>query len=163
MDLPAYLDSSHEDRNMNSSRYGDLRAIAAWTDGDCHLCLEPLDLALYGRTGIYGSQTVTVDHLKPQSRNGSDARSNLRLAHGECNSVRGTRSVLAARRELAGRTTAPRSSAEKTAIGALVGAVAALSFGYALAQPGPSRERHFNGRAALVAGVVAYGLCRYAV
>src|SRR5262245_60830654 len=112
MDLARRLYSvGRRSGRMYSARYGDLTRIAAWTDGDCHLCLEPVDLALYGRTGLYGTETATVDHLKPQSRNGGDGLSNLRIAHGGCNSVRGTRSVLAVRRELAGTSMAPRSAA----------------------------------------------------
>jgi 5-methylcytosine-specific restriction endonuclease McrA len=147
---------------MYSARYGDLTRIAAWTDGDCHLCLDPVDLSLYGPTGLHGPETATVDHLRPQSRNGGDALFNLRLAHGGCNSARGTRAVRVVRRDLAGTTTAPRSAAEKTALAASAGALAALACGYAFAQHGPHGERPFNGRAALVAGLLAFGLTRYA-
>lgn len=148
---------------MHSARYGDLRFVAALTDGDCHLCAEPADLKHYGPTGFYGWETVTVDHLKPQSRNGSDRLSNLRLAHGGCNSVRGVRSVRAVRRELTGKASAPRTSAEKMALAASAGALAALAFGYAFAHSGPGWERPFNRRAALVAGLIAYGVSRYAL
>jgi hypothetical protein len=147
---------------MYSARYGDLSRIAAWTDGDCHLCLAPVDLGLYGPTGLYGPKTATVDHLRPQSHNGSDAVSNLRLAHGVCNSVRGTRSVRAVRRELAETPTAPRSAAEKTALAASAGALAALASGYAFAYRGPRGERPFNGRAAVMAGLLVFGLARWA-
>ena len=146
---------------MYSERYGDLGGVRAWTDGDCHLCLQPLDLTLYGPTGRYGADTVTVDHLRPQSRGGQDALSNLRLAHGSCNSVRGTRSVLAARRELAGTVNAPRTSSEKTALAVTAGSLAALAAGYGLARQTPHGDRVFNGGPALVVGLLVFAAVRY--
>jgi hypothetical protein len=48
------------EREYWSDRYGDLASIAPTTRGRCHLCHEPADLALYGRTGLFGADTRTV-------------------------------------------------------------------------------------------------------
>jgi hypothetical protein len=125
---------------MFSSRYGDIREIAAHTDGDCHLCLQPADLALYGPTGSFGADTVTVDHVVPQSHGGGDELENLRLAHGGCNSTRGTRDVEVARYELAGTINGPMGSGEKTA--------------WSLGGEMPDGTRQFNREAALIAGLL---------
>ena len=148
---------------MYSKRYGDLNAVGAWTDGDCHLCLEPLDLSLYGPTGHYGAETVTVDHLHPQSHGGEDTLSNLRLAHGTCNSVRGTRSVWAARHDLAGTIVPPRTSSEKTALAISAASLAALAAGYGLARHTAHGDRVFNGVPALAVGLLVFAAVRYGV
>lgn len=145
---------------MLSPRYGDLRKVAAHTDGDCNLCLRPADLAFYGPTGSYGRDTVTIDHVIPQSDGGGDELENLRLAHGTCNSSRGTRDVEVARYELAGTYDGPMSSGEKTAWSVGGGAVAALGAGYAFGREMPDGTRQFNGEAALLAGLLASVLLR---
>src|SRR5262245_50119838 len=99
---------------MYSRRYGDLTKIAAKTDGACHLCHEPVDLNLYGPTGTFGDETATVDHIWPQRFGGGDEHENLLLAHGTCNSRRGTRDVEEVRLELAGTEDAPLSSGAKS-------------------------------------------------
>jgi hypothetical protein len=139
---------------MFSSRYGDIREIAAHTDGDCHLCLQPADLALYGPTGSFGADTVTVDHVVPQSHGGGDELENLRLAHGGCNSTRGTRDVEVARYELAGTINGPMGSGEKTAWSLGGGAVAAFGAGHVFAREMPDGTRQFNREAALIAGLL---------
>lgn len=48
---------------------------------DCHICKEPIDLNL-PRTSKLG---LTVDHLIPLSRGGTDTMPNLRPAHWGCN------------------------------------------------------------------------------
>lgn len=48
---------------------------------DCHICNEPIDLTL-PRTSKLG---LTVDHLIPLSRGGTDTMPNLRPAHWGCN------------------------------------------------------------------------------
>lgn len=48
---------------------------------DCHICHEPIDLAL-PRTHRFG---LTVDHLMPVSKGGTDDITNLRPAHWICN------------------------------------------------------------------------------
>jgi len=139
---------------MESSRYGDLEDIAAHTDGNCHLCHQPADLDLYGRTGLWGEDTVTVDHLWPQSWGGSDEIDNLRLAHGTCNSRRGTRDIELVRTELAGLSRAPLSSGEKTAWSIAGGGTAALLAGYGFAQQGPDGSPQFNTGAAILTGLL---------
>ncbi|MCB1786870.1 MAG: HNH endonuclease [Gammaproteobacteria bacterium] len=51
----------------------------------------------YGRTchlcGMYIHGTVSVDHLIPRSKGGTDDIRNLRPAHLKCNSRRGNKSV----------------------------------------------------------------------
>ena len=148
---------------MLSARYGDLHDVAAHTDGVCHLCLEPVDLALYGPTGFFGVETVTVDHVRPQSVGGGDHLENLRLAHGTCNSRRGTRDVELARLELAGTTSAPMSSGEKTAWSVGGGAALAIGAGYAFAKEMPDGSRQFNGEAAILTGALATLLLRFAL
>ncbi len=137
---------------MNSSRYGDLRRLSAHTDGHCHLCLEPVDLAFYGPTGMFGDDTVTVDHLEPQYYRGGDEHHNLRLAHGTCNSRRGIRDAVDARLAIAGTARAPMSRGEKNTLAAAGGAAVALAAGYGLATSAPDGSRSFNAEAALALG-----------
>jgi hypothetical protein len=145
---------------MYSVRYGNLRTIAAKTDGKCHLCHEPTDLTLYGPTGMFGRETATVDHLLPRRYGGDDHPDNLLIAHGTCNSRRGTREVDEVRFELAGTPHAPMSSAEKTALSVRGGALIALGAGLLLARPVEGGRSEFNAEAALAAGVVGGLLLR---
>lgn len=62
------------------------RRIIRRDGGVCHLCGKP------------GADTA--DHLIPHSRGGSDAPSNLRAAHIDCNRRRGTRPVEEVRAEI---------------------------------------------------------------
>lgn len=48
---------------------------------DCHICREPIDLSL-PRTHRFG---LTVDHLVPINKGGTDDMANLRPAHWICN------------------------------------------------------------------------------
>ena len=148
---------------MYSERYGDLRDVAAHTDGACHLCHQPVDLALYGPTGAFGDDTANVDHLIPQSFGGDDELENLRIAHGTCNSIRGIRHVHEARLELAGTVRAPMSSGEKTTWSVGGGTLAALIAGYAFGEPMPDGSRKFNGGAAIVGGLALGMLLRAAL
>ncbi|MFO0570169.1 MAG: HNH endonuclease signature motif containing protein [Polyangiaceae bacterium] len=148
---------------MLSTRYGDLREVSAHTDGDCHLCLQEVDLGLYGPTGYFGAETVTVDHVLPQSLGGGDELENLRLAHGTCNSRRGTRDVEDVRLELAGTLRGPMSSGEKTAWSIGGGAAAGIGAGYLFAREMPDGSRQFNGEAAFVVGVLSTLLFRTAL
>ena len=143
-----------------SPRYGDLGAIAAKTRGLCHLCHEPADLAFYGRTGRFGPDTVTVDHLRPQIRGGSDAVENLRIAHGDCNSVRGVRSHRRIRRELAGTIDEPMSQSifDMLSLGASVG-MGALS-GHVFATQDQLGRKRFNWRAATLFGALTLAVTR---
>ena len=137
-----------------SPRYGDLEAIAAKTRGLCHLCHEQANLDFYGRTGQFGPDTVTVDHLRPQVRGGGDAEENLRIAHGDCNSVRGIRSHRKVRRELAGTADEPMSQAtfDALSLGGSVG-VAAVS-GHAFATQDEFGRKWFNWGAATLFGAL---------
>lgn len=137
---------------MYSDRYGDLELIADLTDGACHLCHEPVDLAFYGPTGHFGDDTVTVDHLRPQHHGGSDRVTNLRLAHGTCNSIRGTRRVADVRLELAGTSDAPLGAGAKTAWSLGGGAAAGVAAGFVWGHQRPDGTRQFNPQAALIAG-----------
>lgn len=148
---------------MLSARYGDLREVSAHTDGACHLCLETVDLDLYGPTGYFGVETVTVDHVVPQAHGGDDDLENLRLAHGTCNSRRGTRDVEEVRLELAGTLQPPMSSGEKTAWSLGGGAAVGIGAGYVFARPMPDGSRQFNGEAALLFGVLSTLLVRAAL
>jgi hypothetical protein len=143
-----------------SPRYGDLESIAAETRGLCHLCHEPVDLDLYGRTGEFGPDTVTVDHLRPQVRGGGDGSANLRIAHGDCNSVRGTRSPRKARLALAGTADEPMSQVtfDLLSIGAGVG-VAAVS-GRAFATHDEQGRPQFNWGAAALFGILTFAVVR---
>lgn len=151
-----------KEAKMYSERYGDLRTIAAWTDGDCHLCGEPVDLMRYGRGGLFGPETATVDHLRPQSRRGTDDSTNLRMAHGGCNSSRGVRSVAATRYAMMGRRSAPPSTAEKLAVATAVAGAVALVTGRLCAERTAGGDRPFATRPALVAGALAFLVVRYA-
>ena len=50
----------------------------------CHICGQPVDKTLSGRDRM----GPTLDHLVPRARGGTNARSNLRLAHLSCNSAK---------------------------------------------------------------------------
>jgi hypothetical protein len=140
---------------MYSPRYGNLAKIAAKTGDRCHLCHEPVDLAFYGPTGLFGADTVNVDHLVPQAFGGDDDFDNLLLAHGDCNSRRGIRSVKATRLALAGTTRAPASEGEQLVEAVAVGSLAAIAAGHMLAEQQPNGTRRFNSEAALGVGLLA--------
>lgn len=48
---------------------------------DCGICGKAITLM----------KEATIDHIIPLSRGGGDRISNLRLAHGSCNSLRGNK------------------------------------------------------------------------
>lgn len=77
-----------------SRRYG---AIAShFPDGaTCHLCGKPVAASTYGHALEFGEDTVTLDHITPQSHGGSDDE--VRPAHLKCNSFRGAAPVAVAR------------------------------------------------------------------
>ncbi|MGH7281611.1 MAG: HNH endonuclease [Polyangiaceae bacterium] len=143
-----------------SERYGDLEVIAAETRGRCHLCLEPADLSAYGPTGSYGQDTVTIDHLKPQAFGGSDRSVNLRIAHGDCNSVRGIRRHKEVRFELTGNREAPLNAAtfNMLSVGGSVAVGAAA--GHAFATRNQFGVEEFNWGAALVSGLLTFAVTR---
>jgi hypothetical protein len=143
-----------------SERYGDLEAIAAATRSRCHLCHEPADLSAYGPTGSFGRDTVTIDHLKPQSHGGSDRSENLLIAHGDCNSIRGTRKHEEVRFELAGKRDAPLSAAafDILSMGGSVAVGAAA--GHAFATRNQLGVEEFNWPAALLSGLFTFAVTR---
>ena len=145
---------------FDSHRYGDLDFIAAKSDGACHLCHQPADLTFYGRTGAFGDDTTNIDHLVPQAHGGDDHPSNLMVAHGVCNAIRGTRDVEETRLELAGTRRAPRSRAEKNALSLGAGAGLAITAGYMLSRPQPDGSGAFNGEAAALVGLATFALAR---
>lgn len=70
--------------------------------GTCHLCDMPIWFDAPHDVHRKKGQTFlvmrhgcgpTIDHLVPRSKGGSNALSNLRLAHKWCNSTRGTMPV----------------------------------------------------------------------
>lgn len=62
-----------------SSRKRELRkALHKEQDGLCAICFEPVRI-----------RECTLDHILPKSLGGKDKRSNLRVAHQNCNSQRG--------------------------------------------------------------------------
>ncbi|MDI3283223.1 HNH endonuclease signature motif containing protein [Polyangium sp. 15x6] len=140
---------------MISRRYGDIEEIASKTDGNCHLCHDPVDVTFYGPTGAFGEETVTVDHLVPQSFGGDDDPDNLMIAHGRCNSIRGTRDAELVRFSLAGTTRAPMSGSDKTAVAIVGGVGFGLLAGAVLAKEQPDGTRQFNKEAAAVVGLLA--------
>lgn len=76
-------------------RYGahawPITAVAAFTDGCCHLCGDPVDLSLSGALPL----GPTRDHIEPVSRGGNHDLANLRLAHRICNVRRGAQPLAA--------------------------------------------------------------------
>ena len=143
---------------MWSNRYGDLELISARTNHTCHLCHEPVDLALHGATGRYGVETCNVDHLVPQSHGGGDDFDNLMIAHGLCNSFRGTEDVEDVRMVLAGTLDAPLSESDRATL-ALVGSCAVgAACGHAFANRSANGTAEFNWAAAIGGALLAIAL-----
>src|ERR1041384_4181371 len=140
---------------MHSHRYGNLARIAAKTGDRCHLCHEPVDLNFYGPTGLYGEDTVTVDHLIPVSLGGDDGHDNLMIAHGHCNSRRGIDLAEVARLAIVGSPNPPMSEGEQIATALFSGTGAAILAGHAFAVEEVTGTRRFNGKAALGFGLAA--------
>lgn len=143
-----------------SDRYGDLEKIAAGTRGRCHLCHEQVDLALYGRTGLFGAETVTVDHLEPQVWGGDDQAENLRIAHGNCNSLRGVEDPEVVRLALTETMDEPMSDATFNVLS--VGGSVALgaAAGHAFATTNQQGQREFNWGAAVLGGLLTFAATR---
>lgn len=57
-----------------------------WT---CQICAEPVDFTADHNSDLYPS----IDHIVPQSKGGTDVRTNLRTAHRLCNATRGNRTA----------------------------------------------------------------------
>lgn len=146
--------------SFESRRYGGLQRISAKTDGRCHICHERADLCFYGPPGLFGDETVTVDHLLPQAHGGDDDPDNLWLAHACCNSSRGTRAAQDVRMELTGTDDAPLGVAQKNAISLGAGGLGYLGGGVLFADRNPDGSRAFNHRAALISALTLTVLTR---
>jgi 5-methylcytosine-specific restriction endonuclease McrA len=131
-----------DDYDYLHPRYGDLAAIGRKSSGLCHLCLEDAELRYYGPPGTYRADTVTVDHLHPQSEGGTDDPANLRLAHADCNSIRGTRDPDEIRYQLSGTYRAPGPSF--TLMDALAVGGVGLAAGDLFSQPDTTGTPRFN-------------------
>lgn len=59
-----------------------------WT---CQLCFEPVDQASDYSHEIYNPRFPSLDHITPRSLGGTHEESNLRLAHVQCNALRGNK------------------------------------------------------------------------
>src|ERR1051325_8818606 len=57
-------------------------SIIARDDSTCYLCHRVLDY-----------DEITIDHVKPKSRGGTNARDNLKVACFRCNGIKGERLV----------------------------------------------------------------------
>jgi hypothetical protein len=76
----------HGDAVTHSRRYGVI-ARHFRDDAVCHLCGEPVSAEQYGHFDDFGSETVTLDHITPQSHGGE--MHDVLPAHLLCNSFRG--------------------------------------------------------------------------
>lgn len=143
---------------MNHSRYGDLGAISRKTGGNCHLCLEEVDLDTYGLVHVHGRDAATVDHVEPQSYGGDHDFDNLLMAHHGCNSSRGTREVEDARLQMSGTTRAPLSSDERVLATVGLSGGSALLAGELFAETDADGKRRFNTTAAFWGGLLGLAL-----
>ena len=69
--------------NYKPHKRRDLAALIKRDGLKCKLCNEEIDMH---RLGLFG---VSVDHIVPRSKGGTDELPNLRLAHCICNALRG--------------------------------------------------------------------------
>jgi hypothetical protein len=143
-----------------SDRYGDLEIIASATRGRCHLCHEQVDLAMYGPTGHFGAETVTVDHLEPQVWGGDDEPENLRIAHGNCNSLRGVEDAEVIRLALVDTTDEPVSDATFNVLSVGGSVAMGAAAGHAFATTNQQGQREFNWGAALACGLLTFAVTR---
>lgn len=70
-------------KNTNPYRISHEQVVREYGD-NCHICQKTIDLEL-ARTHRYG---LTVDHVIPVSKGGTDDMSNLRPAHWICNIIK---------------------------------------------------------------------------
>lgn len=133
---------------------------AGKVSGRCHLCHEKVDRALYGRTGAFGADTVTVDHLEPQIFGGSDDADNLRIAHHNCNSLRGIDDPEEARLALVNTTDEPPIDAAFNLLSVGRSVAVGVAAGHAFAVTNQRGERDFNQAAAWVAGLLTFAFTR---
>lgn len=75
-------------RGWGGRRLAGLRRLVTQTYGSrCHICTLPINLALAYPHPL----SLSLDHVLPRSRGGSDDVSNLRPVHLRCNLSRGAR------------------------------------------------------------------------
>jgi 5-methylcytosine-specific restriction endonuclease McrA len=70
-------------KHTNPNRISHEQVVRAYGE-NCHICQNAIDLQL-ARTHRYG---LTVDHVIPVSKGGTDDMSNLRPAHWICNIIK---------------------------------------------------------------------------
>jgi 5-methylcytosine-specific restriction endonuclease McrA len=94
----------HYDKEDARARRAKLRQqLFDQQGGLCHICGLPMELIQRGRGT---KRFATFDHVLPAALGGTAYWTNLRLAHGRCNSARGTKQITAA-----SRSTTPSSAA----------------------------------------------------
>jgi len=61
--------------------------------GHCALCGQPMLRNRFEapHARVWAKRRATIDHIVPRSKGGSDAASNLQLAHARCNKIKGNR------------------------------------------------------------------------
>jgi 5-methylcytosine-specific restriction endonuclease McrA len=67
----------------------DARVIVERDGAVCHLCGQPIDLALHG----WNPMGLTLDHVIPLARGGPHTIDNLKPAHRVCNTSKGARVI----------------------------------------------------------------------
>lgn len=78
-----------KNKGTNSSADKRINVLAERDGWICALCGEPIDPSLKGLHPM----RATRDHIIPRSEKGSNALSNLQLAHSVCNGRRGNASL----------------------------------------------------------------------
>lgn len=69
--------------------------VSLWEQqgGLCALCGKPMLRNRFEapHAQIWAKQRATLDHIRPRSKGGCDARENLQLAHAHCNKIKGNK------------------------------------------------------------------------
>ena len=81
--------STFSRRPMGKDRRSIVRFLRARDGHNCMLCGLPLNGGSVASLTKKGQMKMTIDHKVPKSRGGSDALSNLQLAHYQCNHNKG--------------------------------------------------------------------------
>lgn len=74
----------------------ELRKLAERDGQICHLCGEPVqwdDFEQKGDYKVFGNKYPSIDHVLPISLGGQHSWDNVRLAHRQCNSMKGNRFI----------------------------------------------------------------------
>lgn len=72
-------------RRRVSHRWKKIRWLIERDGGFCRLCGLPIDIRKHGNR----PDAVSIDHILPVSRGGTNTLDNLQLAHLACNHARG--------------------------------------------------------------------------